>query len=178
MASIPGWTYVFYIFAVVTGGLCPLGCIYSIWRVTENQKLLKTTESSRMMYVDVAKTLITASGIAVALLAAASTRFTSGVTATSMNTGDIAYAKAIVATSAKVSAVCLIACVCSSLFVILALVRGFEMAQARQVQSGGEDGWGILNTRELRFIIVPSGVALPCFVIGFLFLGRMIFHLF
>jgi hypothetical protein len=114
--------------------------------------------------------LISASGIAVALLAAASNRISSLSTET--------FVKLIIATSAKVSAVCLISCVVSSLFVIFALVRGFEMAQARQVQSGGQEGSGELNHTELLYIVIPAGVALPCFVTGFLFLGRVTFRLF
>jgi hypothetical protein len=124
------------------------------------------------MYVDVAKTLISASGISVALLAAASNRVPT------LNSGT--YVKEIIATSATVSAFCLISCVVSSLFVILALVRGFEMAQARRVKELGKEGHGAgeLTHVELLKIIVPAGVALPCFVTGFLFLGRVAFHLF
>lgn len=131
-----------------------------------------TTENSRTMYVDVAKTLISASGISVALLAVAANRIS--------NLSGDTYVKPIVATSAKVSAFCLISCVVSSLFVILALVRGFEMAQARNVRENGKagQGGGELTHTELLQIIIPASVALPCFVTGFLFLGRVTFHLF
>jgi len=115
------------------------------------------------MYVDAAKTLITASGVAVALLASstvASARATSG----------------LVAFSAKVAVVCLISCVCLSLIVILALIRGFERAQSRHIEGGGRAGQGRLNSTELRFILIPSAFALSGFLVGFLFLGRIAYH--
>jgi hypothetical protein len=94
------------------------------------------------MYVDGAKTLITASGIAVALLS----------------------------------------CVCLSLIVILALLRGFERAENRYIDEQRKErkqieaGEGRLNTTELLFILVPTGFALSCFLVGFVFLGRIAFH--
>jgi hypothetical protein len=121
------------------------------------------------MYVDGAKTLITASGIAVALLA--SSAVASARTASSL-----------VAFSAKVAVVCLISCVCLSLIVILALLRGFERAQARYIDEQRKTGKnftageGKLNTAELLCILVPTSVALSCFLVGFVFLGRIAFH--
>jgi len=120
------------------------------------------------MYVDGAKTLITASGIAVALLAS------SAVSAKTANH--------LVAFSAKVAVVCLISCVCLSLIVILALLRGFERAENRYIdeqRKAGkqiEAGEGKLNTTELLFILVPTSLALSCFLVGFVFLGRIAFH--
>jgi hypothetical protein len=78
------------------------------------------------MYVDAAKTLIAGSGIAVTLLAS------SAVSGRATNE--------FVAASAKVAVVCLISCVCLSLVVILALMRGFERAQSRHMESGGAPG--------------------------------------
>jgi hypothetical protein len=115
------------------------------------------------MYVDAAKTLITASGIAVALLA-------------SSTVASVRATNNIVAFSAKVAVVCLISCVCLSLVVILALMRGFERAQSRHIESGGRAGEGKLNSAELLFILIPAGAALSCFLAGFVFLGRITFH--
>jgi hypothetical protein len=115
------------------------------------------------MYVDAAKTLITASGIAVALLA-------SSVVSSARTTNPL------VAFSAKVAVVCLISCVCLSLVVILALLRGFERAQSRYIDKGGKAGQGELSSGELLFILIPSSIALSCFLVGFLFLGRITFH--
>jgi len=115
------------------------------------------------MYVDTAKTFITASGIAVALLA-------------SSTVGSVRATSGLVAFSAKVAVVCLISCVCLSLIVILALTRGFERAQSRNIESGGNAGQGRLDSTELLFIIIPAGGALSCFFVGFVFLGRIAFH--
>lgn len=120
------------------------------------------------MYVDGAKTLITASGIAVALLAS------SAVAAARTSNGLVAF-------SAKVAVVCLIACVCLSLVTILTLLRGYERAHSRhtdQLRKTGGQGTaeGPLNAIELLFILVPTAGALSCFLVGFLFLGRIAFH--
>ena len=106
------------------------------------------------MYVDGAKTLITAAGIAVALLASstvASARITNG----------------LIAFSARVAVVSLISCVCFSFVVILALLRGFERAQARHIENQRKEnktpvaGEGKLNRGELLFILIPTGVHFP-----------------
>jgi hypothetical protein len=65
---------------------------------------------------------------------------------------------------------------------ILALLRGFERAQSRymeELRNAGKPvkaGQGKLNTRELLFILASGGAALTCFLVGFLFLGRIAFH--
>jgi hypothetical protein len=122
------------------------------------------------MYVDAFKTLITASGIAVALLASSAV-------------GAARTTNAIVAFSAKVAAVCLISCVCVSLFTIVGLLRGHELAKSRNIEEmrkagtlSGDITEGKLSTGELLFILVPSAIALSCFLVGFVFLGRIAFH--
>jgi hypothetical protein len=127
-----------------------------------------TNPDTRNMYVDGVKTLITASGIAVALLASSSV-------------ASARTASTLIAFSAKVAAVCLISCVCLCLVVILALLRGYERAwsrnQERMLAAGaGSTNEGKLNTAELVLILVPSGLALSTFVTGFVFLGRIAFH--
>ena len=84
--------------------------------------------------------------------------------------------------SAKVAVVCLISCVCLSLILILALLRGFERAKNRYIDEQRktgkqiEPGEGKLNTAELLFILLPTSLALSCFLVGFVFLGRIAFH--
>jgi hypothetical protein len=156
------WTCVFYIVAFGIG-LAPIIFVWSVWHEAKTLGWIWSTDQSRTMYVDAAKTLITASGIAVALLASSS----------------VSSAKAtdtIVAFSAKVAVVCLISCVCLSLIVILALLRGFERAQSRFIEARGQAGQGKLNPAELLFILIPAGTGLSCFLVGFVFLGRITFH--
>jgi hypothetical protein len=162
MGGPPTWTCVFYVFVLVIAVL-PILFVWSYWHEAKTRGWDWTSDASRNMYVDAAKTLITASGIAVALLASstvASARVTSN----------------LVAFSAKVAVVCLISCVCLSLIVILALMRGFERAQSRHIESGGHAGQGQLNSAELLSILTPAGGALSCFLVGFVFLGRIAFH--
>jgi formate-dependent nitrite reductase membrane component NrfD len=164
---MPTWTCAFYIFVVVVAAF-PLFFVGFIWREAQKRDWAWTNSDSRNMYVDAAKTLITASGIAVALLASSSV-------------ASARTASPLIAFSAKVASVCLISCVCFSLVIILALLRGYERAWSRNMEKRrtaeqGPTNEGKLNNAELLFILVPSGVALSSFVVGFVFLGRIAFH--
>jgi hypothetical protein len=168
MDGTPTWTCLFYIF-VFALAVAPSLFAWSYWHEARTRGWDWISEDSRTMYVDGAKTMITGAGIAVALLASstvASARTTSG----------------LVAFSAKVAVVCLISCVCLSLILILALLRGFERAQARyidQQRNAGKNftaGEGKLTAGELLCILIPTSMALSCFLVGFVFLGRIAFH--
>ncbi len=112
------------------------------------------------MYVDVAKTLITASGIGVALVASASARTLDSIAKFSMRVGVAS----------------LIICISASLLTILALTRGHERAQSRNMEAGRGGEEGQLLDFELLFILIPGGIALASFLVGLLFLGRITFH--
>jgi hypothetical protein len=156
----------FFIFVLAA---VPMLFVWHYWYEARTRGWDWISEQSRNMYVDGAKTLITASGIAVALLA-------SSTVASARTTNNL------IAFSAQVAVVCLISCVCLSLIVILALLRGFERAQSRYIEEQQKEGKvpkageGKLNTGELLFILIPTGVALSCFLVGFVFLGRITFH--
>ena len=158
----------FYVF-VSAVGVAPWLLVWHFWHEALTKGWAWSSVDSRNMYVDAVKTIITASGIAVALLAS------SGVTAQSR-------ASQVVALSARVAAICLVACICVSLVLILALLRGHERAKARYVEEQRKVGnteaisEGKLSTGELLFILVPAGIGLSCFLVGFVFLGRIAFH--
>lgn len=126
---------------------------------------------NRNMYVDGVKTTITASGIAVALLASSAV-------------GSARTTNGIAAFSARVAVVCLISCVCFSLTAIMALLRGYELALSRYMKEERAAGrqintdipQGPLTDGELLCILVPSWFAFSCFLVGFVFLGRIAFH--
>jgi len=121
------------------------------------------------MYVDGARTLIMASGIAVALLASSAV-------------GSARSASCLVAFSAKAAVIFLITSVCFSLALILALLRNFERAQSRNIEEQRRTGKlvtpgeGKLSDGELLCILMPAALALSCFLVGFAFLGRIAFH--
>src|SRR5216683_3471026 len=155
---MPTWTCVFFTFVTLLA-LAPVPFVLHYWREARSLGWQWISDNSRNMYVDGAKTLITASGIAVALLASSSV-------------ASARTANPLVAFSAKVAAVSLISCVCLSLIVILALLRGFERAENRYIdeqRKAGkpiEAGEGRLNMAELLFILVPTSLALSCFLVG------------
>lgn len=168
MICEPLWTGLFYAFVfVVAAG--PLLFMWHYWHEARTRGWDWINADSRAMYADGAKTLITASGIAVALIASSAIapgRAASGV----------------VILSAKVGTVCLISCVCLSLLTILALSRGYERAHSRHADQHRDAGLSVgpegrLSTVELLCILFPTGAALSCFLVGFLFLGRIVFHL-
>jgi hypothetical protein len=121
------------------------------------------------MYVDGAKTLVTASGIAVALLASSSV-------------ASARAASGVVALSAKAAAVFLISCVCFSILLIVALLRCYERAWSRrgdELRAAGQrmsEKEGKLNAFELLLILSLSYAALASFLVGFALLGRIAFH--
>jgi len=168
MNGVSAWTCLFYAF-ISAVSLAPVIFVWHYWHEARTKDWGWTSIDSRTMYVDGAKTLITASGIAVALLASSSV-------------SSVKNTNGVVAFSAKVAAVCLISCVCLSLVVILALLRGFERAQSRNIEKQRKEGRqptsgeGRLNSTELLFILIPAGFGLSCFLVGFAFLARIAFH--
>jgi len=140
--------------------IAPAMFMWSFWRDAKRRQWNYTTEVSRGMYVDVTKTLITASGIGVALIASASAR----------------ALDAIAKFSTRVGVSSLIICISASLVTMLALTRGHEKARSRNIEAGRGGEEGQLLDSELLFILIPGGIALASFLVGVLFLGRITFH--
>ena len=165
---MPSVTCVFYVFVTLLIVL-PQLFVGFVWYEARTRGWAWTSTDSRNMYVDGAKTLVTASGIAVALLASSSVA--------SARTGS-----GLVAFSAKVAAVSLIFCVCSSITLIVVLLRFYERAWSRradELRAAGQaisEKEGKLNKFELLLILVFSDAALTSFLVGFAFLGRIAYH--
>jgi|SRR5690242_2992907 len=155
-------TRLFYLL-VVAAVAVPAMFIWTFWRDAQARGWNWTTESSRAMYVDVAKTLITASGIAVALVAS--------------SFAPQRVVDATVRFSARVGVITLVLCICSSLMTILALTRGQERARARNIEAGQSAEEGQLTNTELLFILLPAWLALSSFLVAVIFLGRIVFHI-
>jgi len=154
--------YLFY-FAVLLVVISPAFFLWTFWRDAKARAWNYTTDTSRAMYVDVAKTLITASGIAVALVASSAAPFR-GV-------------DPIVKFLARTGVISLILCICTSLTTTLALTRGHERARNRSLDIGRGGEEGQLTDSELLFILIPAWLALSSFLVGALFPGRIAFHI-
>ena len=144
--------------------------IWDFWAKAQHHGLRWSSTNSRNMYVDVFKTMITACGIAVALMASSSGGF-----ARIMNDAIVH--------SAKIAVVSLILCVIMSLAAIIAVLRSFELAEfrqtvlaraARSVNVQGDEG--VLTNAEIRMILLPSCLALLCFFTGFIFMANIVLH--
>jgi hypothetical protein len=170
MNGVSIWTWVFY-FAVISFIAVGWWFIWQYWdRASSSEQLRWINVDNRTMYVDALKTMITASGIAVALVASSAV-------------GSVRNKNPIVEFSAKVAVVCLVSCVCLSLTAIMALLRGYELAQAKFTARSRATGTkvnveeqGPLTNHQLLCILVLSGLSVTCFVVGFVFLGRIALH--
>ena len=152
-----------FYFVVATVVIVPAYFIWTFWRDAKAREWNWTTEASRTMYVDVAKTMVTASGIAVALVASSS--------------APVRTVDAIVRVSARTGVVSLVLCLCTSLITMIALTRGHERARSRNLDAGRGGEEGQLTDSELRLILIPAWIALSSFLVGALFLGRIAFHI-
>jgi hypothetical protein len=100
---MPVMACLFYLF-VLLSVISPAIFMWTFWRDAKGRNWNYTTDTSRAMYVDVAKTLITASGIGVALTASVSTRVLDSIAKFSI----------------RVGVVCLVICIPASLVTMLA----------------------------------------------------------
>jgi hypothetical protein len=154
--------FLFYFFVALSVVL-PAIFFWTFWHDAKAHGWTWTTDASRMMYVDVAKTLITASGIAVALVASSA--------------APLRAVDAIVKISARAGVISLVLCICASLFAMLSLTRGHERARARNLEAGRGGNEGQLTNTELLFTLFSSWFSLSSFLVGALFLGRIAFHI-
>lgn len=141
-------------------------------KVPEADQWRWSSEDSRDVWIDVAKTMITASGIAAALLA-------------SLTLGrPTMMLSPLVAFSVKSATVFLVVCVCVSMVVILILARGHEAAKSRHIEGLRRAGQptlgireGLLNHSTFSLMLFAAFVALSGFFLGFLFLARIVRHI-
>ena len=168
MTGISGWTCTFYL-SVFLLALAPSPLICQYWREARDRGWRWTSRDSRDMYVRGANTLITASGISLAVVASSVVR--SGT-----------EASGLLAISAKLAVLALLFCVGFSLVLIMALLRGFERAQSRNIERQRKAGRpvvageGQLSSKELRLILFSGHLALSSFLVGLAFLGRIAWH--
>jgi len=172
-ASLQTWMFYGFASLVELGIAWFLGHVFckATQKNEEASQWRWSSEDSRGMWIDAAKTMITASGIAAALLAS----LTLGSQTKTLS--------ALVVRSVKTATVSLVACVCVSMFLILAPARGHETAKARYLEKRRREGHqgeikeGPLSDFALRIILSAAFIALSCFFVGFLFLGRIVWHI-
>jgi len=174
-AHLQTWMFYGFAFLVELAIACFLG--HFLYKATQNSKEAEqwrwSSEDSRDMWIDAAKTMITASGIAAALLAS--------VALAGHRTDPLS---ALVASSVKAATVSLVVCVCVSMFLILALARGHEAAKARHVEQRRRENYkrektteGPLSNFALCVTLSAAFIALSAFFLGFLFLGRIVWNI-
>jgi hypothetical protein len=145
--------------------LIPWLFVYSYWHGSQRHGLNWISHTSRDMYVDAFKTLISASGIVVGL--AVGSAF-SAQRSPSTNP--------LIVCSAKVAVFSLLGCIIFSFAGLMALLRGFELAQSRRIKQSGDSSQGQLQLSELVCILIPTGIALSTFILSLFFLGRIVYH--
>jgi hypothetical protein len=163
-----------FVFLVELGIACFLGHV--LYKATQNnEEALQwrwSSEDSRDLWIGAAETMITASGIAAALVASLT-----------LAAHQAKMLSPFVASSLKTATVSLVVCVCVSMFLILALARGHETAKARYSEKRRRDGYlgeikeGPLSNFALSIILLAAFVALSGFFVGFLYLARIVWNI-
>jgi hypothetical protein len=158
-------TVAFYSFAALVEA-CIAWFMYDFYSKAMAANWRESSEDSRTMYTDAAKTMISAAGIAAALLASLSTHQNNSLAP-------------LVAKSIKTATISLVVCVCVSMALILTLARGHEEAKGLEQlkHPGTKVTSGPLSDFYLRTTLAFAFVALSCFFVGFLFLARIVWHL-
>jgi hypothetical protein len=146
--------------------ILPLWFVGTIWRERSKRGWRWISKDSRTMYVDAVKAVASASAIAASLVSA--------ITSTAGNR------TAAVLISVKFAVVALILSIVGSIFTILALSRGYDRARSRLSESKTTATTnfeqGELNDVELVWILGSAYAGLAGFLVGFLFIGRIVFQ--
>lgn len=144
-------------FCIIAGaaiGLCQI-LIGSVFYDAARYDWRWVRSKSLAIYIEAAKTLLTSSGIAVAI-AVAGLR------------GNFSPPVWML----RRSIVSLISCILCSVAFIVVLGRSWERASARDE---GDTEQGILNWFELTIALVLADAALSSFFLGFLYLARIVY---
>jgi len=144
----------------------PAWFVGTIWFDRKNKQWDWISKDSRDMYAKVLEIVIGASAVAVSLVAAI------------VSKGELRSQPVL--HSVKFSVVSLIACMVFGLLAILSLSRGYDRAQARYVQTRPKTKYfdrGRLDDFEFNCILITSCFCLVGFLVGFLFLARVVFQI-
>ncbi|SRR6266478_3074326 len=131
----------------------PLIGFYTFWRDAQKKEWHWISEESVKMYVDAAKTFLTASGIAAAISVASLS-------------GKLSPPVWIIQRAVGGLVTCVVLAPCS----VLLLYRAYERARARQKDGGSE---GRLTRLELAILLIVAYFTVEGFILGFLYLARI-----
>ena len=130
----------------------PMLGFYTFWRDAQQQEWDWINDESVKMYVDAAKTFLTASGIAAAI-------------AVGSLGGKLAVPAWIIQRAVAGLVTCVVLAPCS----VLLLYRFYERAKGRQ-RHGSE---GRLTRLELAILLIVAYFTVEGFILGFLYLARI-----
>jgi hypothetical protein len=161
------WVFILLIAIAI---ISPSWFLWTIWRERSTQEWRWITKDSRSMYVDAIKAVASASAIAVSLV--------STVTSTAARNST---ASSVLSLSVKFAVVELILSIVGSICTILALSRGYDRSRSRFLKDSRRSGaitdeQGELNDVELGWILGSAWVGLTGFLLGFLFVGHIVFQ--
>jgi uncharacterized membrane protein len=140
----------------------PLVGFYSFWRDARAQGWDWITAESLKMYVDAAKTFLMASGIAVAIVV-----------------GSLGGKFSPPLWIVQRAVAGLVTCVVFAPITVLVLYRLYERASSRHQEAEPKDphAQGKLNRLELALLLAMAYITAEGFILGFLYLARIPFHL-
>ncbi len=131
----------------------PLVGLYTFWRDARKQGWDWINAESVKMYVDAAKTFLTASGIAAAIAVASLS-------------GKLSPPVWIIQRAVGGLVTCVVLAPCA----VLLLYRFYERAGARQNDGGSQ---GRLTLPELAILLIAAYFTVEGFILGFLYLARI-----
>lgn len=139
----------------------PLIGFYTIWRdARAPHQWAWISDESLKMYVDAAKTFLTASGIAAVVVASLGGKF---------SPPSWIVQRAIAG---------LVTCVVFAPITVLVLYRLYDRARSRHQMADPKDAHaqGKLTRLELALLLLVAYITAEGFILGFLYLGRIPFH--
>jgi uncharacterized membrane protein SirB2 len=151
-----GWTFPALVILVLVGVAVYIG--WFVWGVKKHNWRFANLEGCRA-YSEVARALITSSGIAAAILVAV-----------------FRYSPCL-GWLIRRSVVLLVVSIISSICFMMIFLRSTEAAVSRERVRNPNADYGALTNKELTAILIPGAVSLAACLLGFLYLARIAFHL-
>lgn len=140
--------------------ILPLLGFYSFWRDAQKQQWLALNPETLKMYVDAVKTILTASGLAVAAIVAS--------LGGRLSTPIWIVERAVT---------CLVMCIVCAPLTVFVLYRCYDRARSRHHEVEPRDPYqqGALTSLEYLLLLLMAYATVEGFILGFLYLARIPF---